>query len=324
MSERILAREAKGRKSETFAKWSSAKERFEDRFEITTKPSFKFEKGSTIFTIGSCFARNIEERLDKAGFDVPMLEFSNPKSEYAGHPRGMINKYTPTSIYAEISWAETLMWSNSEVTPHTCQTMMLPLEEMVGADDPMVIDLNLGGFEPVPLSRFLERRQQIYDLFVQVFRSDIVVITLGLIEAWVNTTNGEYVQQAPIGKHFKDTEDKFAFVQLSTAKCLATVKDIVELIRRHNSRARILLTVSPVPLGRTFTQQDVVLANMQSKSVLRAVAGEVCSAYEQVDYFPSYELVMLDPGGDVWDDDRRHVKGSIVDRVVDKLLADYS
>lgn len=47
----------------------------------------------------------------------------------------------------------------------------------------------------------------------------------------------------------------------------------------------MVLTVSPVPLTATFTDKDVVTANMYSKSVLRTVALNV--ARMAVAYAPS-------------------------------------
>lgn len=46
------------------------------------KPSFKLEPGASIFTIGPCFARNIEEVLLPLGFKLPTASFSVPKSEW--------------------------------------------------------------------------------------------------------------------------------------------------------------------------------------------------------------------------------------------------
>ena len=41
----------------------------------------------------------------------------------------------------------------------------------------------------------------------------------------------------------------------------------------------------------TYTANDVLVASSYSKSVLRAVCGEIDSRYNHVQYFPSYEIV---------------------------------
>ena len=63
-------------------------------------------------------------------------------------------------------------------------------------------------------------------------------------------------------------------------------------MRRINPKLRFLLTVSPVPLTATNSGNYVAAATTYSKSVLRAVAGELAKYRPHiVDYFPSYELI---------------------------------
>lgn len=40
-------------------------------------PRFTLEPGQRIFTIGSCFARNVERTLSERGFDVPTMVVHN-------------------------------------------------------------------------------------------------------------------------------------------------------------------------------------------------------------------------------------------------------
>jgi hypothetical protein len=53
----------------------------------------------------------------------------------------------------------------------------------------------------------------------------------------------------------------------------------------------MILTVSPVPLVATAETDHVLTATVYSKSVLRAVAGELAAGDDCVAYFPSYELI---------------------------------
>jgi hypothetical protein len=62
-------------------------------------------------------------------------------------------------------------------------------------------------------------------------------------------------------------------------------------MRKINSGINILLTVSPVPLTATATNDHVLTATSQSKSILRAVAGEAKGSSPRIDYFPSYEII---------------------------------
>lgn len=66
----------------------------------------------------------------------------------------------------------------------------------------------------------------------------------------------------------------------------------ITLIRQHRNKGpKVLLTVSPVPLTATNSGNHVLVATMESKSVLRAVAGHVAANLKGVSYFPSYEII---------------------------------
>jgi hypothetical protein len=50
-------------------------------------------------------------------------------------------------------------------------------------------------------------------------------------------------------------------------------------VRRFPER-KVIITVSPVALSRTFSDSDVITANTESKSILRAVAGALSRAFQ--------------------------------------------
>jgi hypothetical protein len=86
---------------------------------------------------------------------------------------------------------------------------------------------------------------------------------------------------------------------------------------------RVLITTSPVFIARTFTGDDVIVANTHSKSVLRAVAGELSEKYEGVDYFPSFEIAMLTRRPEVWEDDLTHVQPNFIARIMQHVTNAY-
>jgi hypothetical protein len=65
----------------------------------------------------------------------------------------------------------------------------------------------------------------------------------------------------------------------------------LEILQRINPSIRVILTVSPVSLVATMENQSVAISTCHSKSVLRAVAGELSRAGNSVFYFPSYEII---------------------------------
>ena len=96
------------------------------------------------------------------------------------------------------------------------------------------------------------------------------------------------------------------FVASTYEDNLLNVKTTMEVLRKHFGEKRVVLTVSPIPLGRTFRPLEVAVANSESKSILRAVAGRISSEFENVTYFPSYEMCVSDP--QAYKEDGRHVR----------------
>jgi hypothetical protein len=68
---------------------------------------------------------------------------------------------------------------------------------------------------------------------------------------------------------------------------------------------------------------DVVVANTYGKSLLRTVAEEWAAAHENVDYFPSYEIVQNSDRAAAWEPDLRHVTGAAVQHIMDLFVRKY-
>ncbi len=301
--------------------WERARKRLKPEAWPILTPSFEIHKNEKIFTIGSCFARNIEEYLSGFGCDVPMMSFKVPRSEWpVGRLRGVLNKYSPAAIYQEVCWCDKVYSRDGFVGLEDVEKLLYACEN--GA----CIDLHLNGFIPVARERALKRRQQIhYSVQVvpaKVFLSHVVVLTLGLVETWYDSANGLFIQRVPSSEMAVD-KDRFQFIRLDYAECYEYIQKTISLIRKHNPECKILITVSPVSLFRTFTNDDVLIANTYSKSVLRAVCGEIVKKNQRIDYFPSYENVILTKDWHVYSKDMRHVASKFVRKIVGNLIKNY-
>jgi hypothetical protein len=82
------------------------------------------------------------------------------------------------------------------------------------------------------------------------------------------------------------------FVNLDYATILGEMEQFLVRLKGCNPTARVLLTVSPVPLTATVMDRHVLLSTMASKSILRAVADRLYQLHDYVDYFPSYDIIM--------------------------------
>jgi hypothetical protein len=85
--------------------------------------------------------------------------------------------------------------------------------------------------------------------------------------------------------------DLHRFVNHGTSDVVSRLEATMNRLREVRPGMRFLLTVSPVPLTATASGGHVLSATMHSKSVLRAAAGELVARRDDVDYFPSYELI---------------------------------
>ena len=95
------------------------------------------------------------------------------------------------------------------------------------------------------------------------------------------------------------------------------MKGLWDRLKSANSGARMVLTVSPVPLTATATNNHVLPAAVYSKSVLRGVAGEMAEDFEGISYFPSYEIIASHPSrGMFFNPDQRTVNQFGVDYVM--------
>jgi tetratricopeptide (TPR) repeat protein len=281
--------------------------------EVACRPSFSLLKGEAIFTVGSCFARNIERRLGELGFDVAALKFSLPAEERASDTENdFLNKYPPISILNEVRWALDPQYSFPEQG-------YLQVRKDLWHDPHAAANLR-----PAPLDRVEERRAMVSELYAQIPACRVIVMTLGLIEAWFDKSAGVYLNGAPPISVMQAQHDRFRLDVLTPDEVLATLREIHGLLERFgHPEFRILLTVSPVPMKNTFTGQDAIAANTYSKSALRAAAEMFVRTHPRVDYFPSYEVVTHTVRSSAFIQDNRHVTPQVVNTIVDRVVAAY-
>jgi hypothetical protein len=148
--------------------------------------------------------------------------------------------------------------------------------------------------------------------------TDLFVFTFGLTEAWENTRDHAVLPTCP-GTDAGDFDPQtYAFKNFRFAEILEDAQTFILYAREHNPNMRFLFTVSPVPLTATATDQHVLPATVYSKSVLRAVCGELMEMHDFVDYYPSYELVASHPmRGVFYKPNMRQVAAEGVSRVMD-------
>lgn len=147
--------------------------------------------------------------------------------------------------------------------------------------------------------------------------SDWLVFTLGLTEAWRSREDGAVFPIAPgvAGGSFDPALHEF--VNFTAAEVQADLALFITKIRDINPTLRILLTVSPVPLIATYEARHVWVSTTFSKSALRVAADVAERSFDDVIYFPSYEIITSPAaGGSYYADDLRQVTETGVKHVM--------
>ena len=153
----------------------------------------------------------------------------------------------------------------------------------------------------------------------ELFRgAKVVVATLGLIETFRNPVTGNVYRQIPHPAAYSTLGA--AFHRLTVAEMLDDLERIRTVVQ-DTLGATLIVTTSPVPLHTTFTDHDVRVANIESKSRIRAAVSEFVDRHPDVRYFHSYEMVVTaERQSDYFREDGRHVHRHAVRYIVSEFL----
>jgi len=291
--------------------------------KILTLPIYThLKKDTKVFAMGSCFAVEIREALIKAGIDVypKYKEIPIDKSEFIiGNlpERDNINYYHTFAIRQEFERYHSI-WSQKQEDHWQVPDSFWKIPQDKVYQDP---------YRRTVLGKTPEALQKATDLVTKCTQqgmesADLFLITLGLIEVWKKKDNGlvacEYPGYNAGGGH---TETEFHLS--SFQENYDNIKETVRLIKLINPAATIVFTVSPVALGKTFTDNDVVTANTESKSLLRTAAAQVVREEENVFYFPSFEIANT-LGEATFKESGRHVKEDVVFAITTIFMQSHS
>ncbi len=249
-------------------------------------PKFNVHPTDDVVTFGSCFAQHIGNALKTKGFNwlctEPPPPGLSPKNaallNYNRFSARTGNIYTTSLLKQWVEWA----LDRSEVPPEVWQ---------LGGRfyDPFRPRIEPNGF--LSEGEMQRSRTQAISSFRQsIVKAHYFVFTLGLTESWVNTKGYEYpICPGAAAGDFDPASHKFKNQLFQEVR--EHLDRAILMMRELNSNINFILTVSPVPLVATNSKNHVLVANMGSKSILRAVAGELAANRSYIDYFPAYELI---------------------------------
>ena len=246
-------------------------------------------KDTPVVAFGSCFAGHVSRYLRERGFNI--LGKGLRRNAYIiRFGEGMVNTF---AIRQQFEWAF----------------------EGRGFNEGLWHDKGGELLRPEP-----EVREQTLDIFRS---AEAFILTLGLSEVWYDKETGEVFWRAIPSDAFDP--QRHGFRVSSVDENLDNLRAILRIIRTHRPEAKVIFTLSPVPLIATFRPVSCISANSVSKAVLRVAVDELMRenrADDRLFYFPSFEIVtgyFRDP----YTRDNRHVRPRVVQTIMEAFARHY-
>ncbi len=250
---------------------------------------FQIGQQDKVATAGSCFAQHIARYLRNSGFHFLITE---PAHSLINVEDSIAYNYgTFTARYGNIYTTRQLL----QLFKRAYNTFS-PIEKVwIGSDgqfiDPFRPQIQPDGFATLPEFE-ADQQQHLCAVRVAFETLDIFVFTLGLTEGWEAVADGSVFPLCPGVAGGEFDADKYSLHNFNTTEVINDLLEFSDLLYAVNPKAKIILTVSPVPLNATaLAGQHVLTATTYSKSVLRVACEEVVSQREHIVYFPSYEII---------------------------------
>ncbi|MBD7940386.1 GSCFA domain-containing protein [Brevundimonas sp. Sa3CVA3] len=249
---------------------------------------FRITPDMKVATLGSCFAQNIARHLQRSG-----LNYFVPETA----PDGLSSDEAAARNYGVFS----ARYGNVYTVRQALQLFdrafgALQPKEDVWARGEVFVD----PFRPLIEPEGFASPQHVRDAATthlayvrRVFsEADVLVFTLGLTEGWRSREDGVVFATAPGVAGGVFDPERHERVNFTAREVSDDLQAFCDRIAGINRDARILLTVSPVPLIATHrAEQHILSATTYSKAVLRVAAEEIAQANPHVSYFPSFEII---------------------------------
>ncbi|SKB55604.1 GSCFA domain-containing protein [Dyadobacter psychrophilus] len=225
--------------------------------EVGIAPSeWKISQHSRVMTIGSCFADVLGNQL--GGYKFPVL-----------------NNYFGT-VFNPLAIAKILDGIIENRQPNSALFLQNPDKIWLHHD----FHSSLYGLDQARLQAELTERSATAKVFLQ--GADVLVITFGTAFAYRHKQTNQI-----IGNCHKLPSDRFVKELLHPDQIMIAYEQLIQKLQSFRRNLRVILTVSPVRHTR-----DTLPLNQVSKSTLRLVCHRLSEKYKQVEYFPSYEIMM--------------------------------
>lgn len=258
------------------------------RTEVTIeKGDFEINHQSKILFLGSCFAENIGNMLEKSRFRTDI------------NPFGIL--YNPLSVKKSIEY----LLSNKQFT-------MNDLVRNEGIWHSFAHHGRFSGENAEEVLTAINNRIQFSTQFL--LDSYYLFITLG--SAWVYFLKST---DDVVSNCHKFQNSIFDRTLISVETIVNELFEVLTLLLQHNPKLKIIFTVSPVRHWK-----DGANGNQLSKASLLLAISALQKKMPQISYFPAYELVIDDLRDyRFYADDLLHPNTQAVEYIYEKFAACY-
>jgi GSCFA family protein len=284
-----------------------------DDFDPQGAVRFTFDRATKFASAGSCFAARVAESLRASPYRYLQAE---PGPAWLDDRQRFAYNYAPLSArYGNVYTSLQLL----QLLRRACGSFV-PEEDAWAMDgafaDPFRPRIQPGGFETLELLR----RDRTFHLAAvnRMFRDlDVFIFTLGLTECWSARSDGAVFPACPGRGIGRFDAARYEFRNLDVAENVRYLTEFLCELRAINPSARVIFSVSPVPIAATIDGPHVVRASVYSKSVLRAAVETIVRSDPHTEYFASFELFSYSRyAAALFEPDGRHLNAAGIARVM--------
>jgi len=255
---------------------------FRTVIQIPATPD-KISYNSSLLFFGSCFSENIGERFVERRFNASVNPFGilyNPASVKQGLDILIDKKLFNETMLFEHRGLWHSFYHHSRFSSVNRQEVLYNINE------------------------------QIIEGYDKLANADYIFITFGT--SWVYEHKEEKRVVANCHKLPSATFNRY---RLTVEDIVSNYEELIKRLREFNSTLKIIFTVSPVRHWK-----DGAHGNQLSKSVLLLAIDSLVSRFDNVSYFPAYELIVDDLRDyRFYGEDMLHPNRQAVDYIWDKL-----
>lgn len=251
-----------------------------ETYPFPATPTPRLTRQTRIAGIGSCFLREMKDRLLDAGCVFIAEEQDKKAARHAS--AGWERLYNLFSVRQVLEYAlegrtpEPRWW----ITPKTGR-IQDPYRRVLLYEDLAAAETEFAGHAACARSVLTS--------------AELLILTLDYVEIWEDRETGAVIC-LPSGPYFEEGGDlgRYRCRVADVFENVAQLGAIHALMARHNPTCRLLLMLSPVQQWATFRPDtDIFSASLHAKAVLRVAAEDFVAHHPETSYFPAYEMAML-------------------------------